>query len=205
MKAALLTALLASLLGGCGVLEVPTSQEYPGPVKSVCVRDARSGVLLEDAQVDLEIHRYENWLRTPARLSAAHRAELAKGVTDGAVDRLEAVRVRPGVFAFRSRTFRGTRVIWFPLPPVLGHALYKEHRGLLRVGAPGHAAVAFAYCPQAPPAVGVPYEADDGEPGRAQLRPDGALDVHLEPSVLDAGAAPDPRRSRGLNGSAAAP
>jgi hypothetical protein len=170
----------ALLAGGCGLVELPASQTYPRPVKRVRVLDSDSGRPLRDAVVRLDVASYENWFRMAPRLASADRGDPSAPFAAGEpLDTLRVTSPEPGTFVFESRSFRGSKVIWFPLPAVLGNVLYKEHRGFLQVSAPGYAPVVFSYCPELPPTTEAGYETGEDRPARATLRPDGTLDVCL--------------------------
>jgi hypothetical protein len=51
---------VAFLVGGCGVVNVPTSQEFPGPIKALRVIDAQNGQALVDAEATLTVWPQEN-------------------------------------------------------------------------------------------------------------------------------------------------
>jgi len=169
---------LTFCLTGCGLVTLPRTQEYPGPLTMVRVHDAETRALLIDAKVQFHIAKYANWFRMPAMLesSADDRPVVPSG--DGPyVTSLEVSRTTPGVFTFEPRSFRGSRTIWFPLPPVLGTGYYREHRGFVRIAAPAYHAVIFHYCPEVPPCSDHVF-GDDGL-GHAEFQENGALDVFL--------------------------
>ena len=201
LLAAVAPALLA---GGCGLVELPASQTYPGPLKGVRVLDSDCGRPLRDAVVRFDIARYENWFRMIPRLAPVDRGDPSPAsAAREPVHALRATSPAPGTFVFESRSLRGSKVIWFPLPPVLGNVLHREHRGFLHVSAPGYAPVVFSYCPEVPPATEAEYATGEDKPARATLRPDGTLDVYLVRGRR--ARAPLPLGAQGLSAEGEAP
>ena len=50
-----------ALLGGCGLVVVPTFRRFPGPVKAVRVADAETKAPIAGPRVHVQIRRVENW------------------------------------------------------------------------------------------------------------------------------------------------
>lgn len=133
---------------GCGLLHIPHIEKFPSrSLKRVTVRDADNGALVTDATVSFTMTRWENWLRPHARwgiiderLVDSDGSAISEGVVMAVVS-WEAVAESPGFYSFSPEARWVSRRVWFPLPPVLGSAVYKSYHGTVTVSAPGHKTV----------------------------------------------------------------
>ncbi|MBN1553161.1 MAG: hypothetical protein JXA11_00330 [Phycisphaerae bacterium] len=169
--------------GGCGLLHLPTSQTYPGPVKMICVFDAKTKKSVSDVNVEFDVDKYENWFRMPVQLYTAENLNDPLLRESGTVDSnsLVVTKRESGTFIFEEKTFLGSKMIWFPLPPVLGNELYKEHRAFIHIHSTGYIPLCFDYCTEVPPVPGERYETRNQISGWATFHKNGTLNVYLSP------------------------
>ncbi len=175
------------LLNGCGLVFVPTVQQYPGPVKAVRIGDAHSEEILTDAQVRFEIVKYVNWIRYPPGLSPTEPDYTSPGTStkDEDVVILDQTSDKAGRFTFRRKSMWGAMQIWLPLPPILGPAILHEHRAYILASAPGHCQLIFQYSPAYPPTPGAKFSLPDPRHGRATFDDSGMLTIYLGKAVRE--------------------
>jgi hypothetical protein len=157
------------LIGGCGLVFVPTVHEYPGAVKAVRVIDDESGEALAGADVRFEVCKYANWCPFPPVVVEASEEVYAPGMKSEEKVRLAATRTGD-VFHLERRYFWGLMQIWLPLPPILGPALLHEHRGLIYASAENYQGLVFSYNPRNAPMAGEGYEFHSREGHRVAVQ-----------------------------------
>jgi len=165
-----------SMLGGCGLVFVPTVQEYPGPVKGVRVVESNTSQPLPGAHVRFDIVKHQNWTALPPRLDCLTERN---DIDERELATTLKSEVRDGLFEFERKCLWGTVQIWFPLPPVLGPAVLREHEAIVEASAKGHTGTVFTYNPRNPPVVGSDYRTDGPEANRVRFGQDSVLTFFL--------------------------
>lgn len=137
MAKGLALCLISFFASGCGLIFVPQVTTIPGGgVHSVIVRDMDTKQPVCNANVTLEIRKWDNWMLPPqgwweyygdGERPSVHGED--KGET------LAARTAAPGTYGLPSVKKLEWIQIWVPWPPVLGPVIYHTYAGSIVVSA----------------------------------------------------------------------
>ncbi len=192
---------VACLVSGCALVPIPYPRAVPGPVRAVRVLDARTGVDIPDATLDVRAVTYKNWMAPtgepglkvvedpapPTEPPAVRRVLYALlGPLEQPLTGAEEVEEHSVVVAAARQpdgSFRlGRRVVVCAVRPwgigPLGCLLWDDYKAVVTVSAPGYQAARVTYYPATPPKPGWA----SSKPGaRCAFGDDGVLQLYLEP------------------------
>lgn len=138
-----LMMLLPFLLGGCGILVIPSRLVIPGSqTRAVVILDQETRQAVPTATASFETCDYKDWMPpAPAWGCVSSSNEAAAHFTEQPgrkVWRQEAAMIGEGLLSLAPEEKTGWTQVWFPLTLPVGSLLYRTYDGRFFVGAPGY-------------------------------------------------------------------
>ena len=141
----LLTGCSLISFGGCGLVSIPTMNQYPcKQLQKVIVLDPDDGKPISDATVCFSYWKWDNWfLPYPycvIKDNTTHEKLIKEYpfTQDDVISSWQAEYTENGVYEFESQNKWSWTTIWCPWPPVLGCFLYHTYERALVVSSNGY-------------------------------------------------------------------